>query len=112
MAARAALGLRRGIRRSSASTSPAPPSSTSSAAATPRSGFEPPFANAVLALLTCSTITGFLILSTFCRPSNQTLNACAVWFVMSVASCGVSAVPVILMNGRGPSRKPPAPEKA
>ena len=37
---------------------------------------------------------------------------CAVWFVMSVASCGVSAVPVILMNGRGPSRKPPAPEKA
>ena len=113
MAARAALGLRRGISRSSASTRPAPPSSTSSAAATPRSGFEPPLrerrAGAVDLL---DDHAWFLILSTFCRPSNQTLNACAVWFVMSVAFCGVSAVPVILMKGSGPSRKPPAPEKA
>ena len=31
---------------------------------------------------------------------------------MSIASWGESAVPVILMNGSGPSRKPPAPEKA
>ena len=31
---------------------------------------------------------------------------------MATASCGESAVPVILMYGSGPERKPPAPEKA
>ena len=111
-ATRARCGVPDGTRRSSASTSPAAPSSTSRAAATPRSGFEPPFANAVPALLTCSTITGSLILSICWRPSNHRLNAWAVWFVMSVASWGELAVPVILMKGSGPSRKPPAPENA
>ena len=40
------------------------------------------------------------------------MNASAVWLVMSIASCGELAVPVILMYGSGPERKPPAPEKA
>ena len=66
------------------------------------------------ALLTCSTSTRFLTGTLFvtCRFLNQLMNASAVGLVMSMASCCDFAVPVILMYGSGPERKPPAPEKA
>ncbi len=74
----------------------------------------PPFAVADAAVLTCSTSTRLpgLVLAAACSLAYHCLNANTVRFVMSIAFCGESDVPVTLMNGSGPSRKPPAPEKA
>jgi hypothetical protein len=67
-----------------------------------------------LALLTCSTSTrsATFVPPAIWRASNHFLNASAVVLVMSTASCGDFAVPLILMYGSGPERKPPAPENA